>query len=112
MGSRQLRQDIPINLPNSFKDEARELRNKLLLYRFHRRMDVKLDESLVAQNLNRGSIKFSFRSQASFPTKIYDPSCDQWRWTHSSVSSLTGVRWSKRKCWRSSVSLRLVRSDL
>jgi hypothetical protein len=30
MDSRQLRSDIPINLPESFKDEARELRNKLL----------------------------------------------------------------------------------
>lgn len=51
MGSRQLRSDIPINLPDSFKDQARELRNKLLLYRFHRRMDVKLDESLVDPRL-------------------------------------------------------------
>jgi len=47
MGSRKLRSDIPINLPDSFKDEARELRNKLLLYRFHRRFEVKLDETLV-----------------------------------------------------------------
>jgi hypothetical protein len=47
MGARQLRTDIPINLPESFKDEARELRNKLLLYRFHRRHEVKVDESLV-----------------------------------------------------------------
>ena len=47
MGSRKLRSDIPINLPEGFKDEARELRNKLLLYRFHRRYEVKLDESLV-----------------------------------------------------------------
>ncbi|MBR1071424.1 hypothetical protein JQ578_50760 [Bradyrhizobium liaoningense] len=51
MGSRPLRSDIPINLPENFKDEARELRNKLLLYRFHRRMDVKLDESLVDPKL-------------------------------------------------------------
>ena len=51
MGSRRLRHDIPINLPNSFKDEARELRNKLLLYRFHRRTDIKLDESLVDPKL-------------------------------------------------------------
>src|ERR1700738_2880687 len=43
MGSRQLRSDIPIYLPHTFKDEARDLRNKLLLYRFHRRFDVKLD---------------------------------------------------------------------
>jgi len=51
MGTRQLRTDIPINLPDAFKDEARELRNKLLLYRFHRRHDVKLDESLVDARL-------------------------------------------------------------
>ena len=51
MGSRELRADIPINLPESFKDEARELRNKLLLYRFHRRLEVKLDESLVDPKL-------------------------------------------------------------
>jgi hypothetical protein len=47
MGARPLRTDIPINLPSSFKDEARELRNKLLLFRFHRRHEVRLDESLV-----------------------------------------------------------------
>lgn len=51
MGSRRLRSDIPINLPESFKDEARELRNKLLLYRFHRRMEVKLDETLIDPKL-------------------------------------------------------------
>jgi hypothetical protein len=47
MGARQLRMDVPINLPPSFKVEAQELRNKLLLYRFHRRLDTKLDESLI-----------------------------------------------------------------
>ena len=46
-----IRSDIPINLPESFKDEARTLRNKLLLYRFHRRHEVKLDESLVDLNI-------------------------------------------------------------
>ena len=51
MGSRELRSDIPINMPDSFKYEARELRNKLLLYRFHRRFDVKLDESLADPRL-------------------------------------------------------------
>jgi hypothetical protein len=51
MGSRQLRSDIPINLPDTFRDEARELRNKLLLYRFHRRFEVKLDESLADPRL-------------------------------------------------------------
>ena len=51
MGSRTLRSDIPINLPETFKNEARELRNKLLLYRFHRRFDVKLDASLADPKL-------------------------------------------------------------
>jgi hypothetical protein len=51
MGSRQLRSDIPINLPESFKDEALHLRNRLLLYRFHRRFEVRLNESLVDPRL-------------------------------------------------------------
>jgi hypothetical protein len=51
MGPRQLRPDIPINLPAAMKEEARELRNKLLLYRFHRRFETKLDESLIDPKL-------------------------------------------------------------
>lgn len=51
MGARRLRTDIPINLPDAFKDEACELRNKLLLYRFHRRHEVKLDPSLADPKL-------------------------------------------------------------
>jgi hypothetical protein len=51
MGSRHLRSDIPINLPASFKEEARELHNKLLLYRFHRRLEVKLDAGLADPKL-------------------------------------------------------------
>jgi hypothetical protein len=47
MGARKLRPDVPINLPPAFKEEARALRSKLLLYRFHRRAQVKLDESLA-----------------------------------------------------------------
>jgi hypothetical protein len=51
MGGRQLRTDIPINLPPAFKDEARALRNKLLLYRFHRRAETKLDDNLIDPSL-------------------------------------------------------------
>jgi hypothetical protein len=51
MGSRELRADIPINLPVEFTEEARELRNKLLLFRFHRRFDVKLDATLADRKL-------------------------------------------------------------
>jgi hypothetical protein len=51
MGGRRLRGDIPINLPQTFADEARLLRNKLLLYRFHTRGRAILDESLVDPSL-------------------------------------------------------------
>jgi hypothetical protein len=51
MAPRPLRQDIPINLPNHFHDEARELRNKLLLYRFHRRHQTRLDDTLIDRTL-------------------------------------------------------------
>src|SRR5262249_38803310 len=34
MGGRKLRDDIPLNLPASHKEEALSLRNKLLLFRF------------------------------------------------------------------------------
>jgi hypothetical protein len=34
MGTRQLRENIPINLPASFHEEALNIRNKLLLFRF------------------------------------------------------------------------------
>ena len=34
MGGRALRADVPINLPSSYKEEARQLRNKLLLFCF------------------------------------------------------------------------------
>ncbi len=47
MGTRKLRPEVPINLPRTFKEEARTLRSKLLLYRFHRRWEVMLDESLA-----------------------------------------------------------------
>jgi hypothetical protein len=50
-GLRPLRDDVPLNLPETFKAEARELRNKLLLYRFHRKQDLKLDPSLADPRL-------------------------------------------------------------
>jgi hypothetical protein len=50
-GARPLRGDVPLNLPETFKAESRELRNKLLLYRFHRKHEVKLDPSLADRRL-------------------------------------------------------------
>lgn len=43
MTGRRLRKDIPINLPDCWRDEALELRNKLLMYRFRNRAKVKLE---------------------------------------------------------------------
>lgn len=47
MGGRPLRRDIPINLPDAYRDEARALRNKLLLYRFRSRHSAAIDPSFV-----------------------------------------------------------------
>ena len=43
MGRAPLRADIPINLSAAMKDEALALRNKLLLYRFRNRNELRLD---------------------------------------------------------------------
>lgn len=51
MGARRLRQDIPINMPGNFKEEARDLRNKLVLFRFHHRSKAKIDETLIDPRL-------------------------------------------------------------
>ena len=47
MGQRCLRSDIPINLPDTQKDEARSLRNRLLMYRFENLDRIRVDEGLV-----------------------------------------------------------------
>jgi hypothetical protein len=47
MGRARLRPDIPINLTGAIKDEARALRNKLLLYRFRNRHLVRLKSDAV-----------------------------------------------------------------
>jgi len=52
MGQRPLRADIPINLPDAQKDEARSLRNKLLTYRFKTLAHLRADESLVDPTLS------------------------------------------------------------
>ncbi len=47
MGGRPIRPGIPINLPDVYRDEARLLRNKLLVYRFRTRHSAAIDPSLV-----------------------------------------------------------------
>jgi len=47
-GIRSLRDDIPLNLPAKFWDEALALRNKLLMWRF---------KNFKASNLNRSATK-------------------------------------------------------
>lgn len=51
MGQYQLRDDIPINLSSHYKDEALELRNKLLLFRFRNLQSVQTNESLVDRTI-------------------------------------------------------------
>jgi hypothetical protein len=46
MGQRSLRHDIPINLPDTQKEEALQLRNKLLTYRFETLQRARIDETL------------------------------------------------------------------
>jgi hypothetical protein len=52
MGQRSLRDDIPINLPNTQEEEARSLRNRLLMYRFQTLEHIRVDESLVDPTLS------------------------------------------------------------
>src|SRR5437667_10621221 len=47
MGQARLREDIPINLPGSHKDEALRLRNQLLLFRFRNLNKHQAAEELV-----------------------------------------------------------------
>ena len=52
MGKRQLRSSIPINLPGKQRDEARELRNKLLWYRFTTLDSAGIDTAVYDQQLS------------------------------------------------------------
>jgi hypothetical protein len=49
LGGRSLRREIPISLPRSFEDEAEELRNKLLSYRF-RRFGVPREATMASES--------------------------------------------------------------
>ena len=52
MGQRVVRRDIPINLPDHQKEEALELRNKLLLYRFRNLKQTRIDSRLASPALS------------------------------------------------------------
>jgi hypothetical protein len=51
MGGRKLREDIPINLPTTFKAEALHLRNQLLSYRLTQFHSIRLNPELVDLSL-------------------------------------------------------------
>jgi len=51
MGQRKLREDIPINLPNQFWQEALEIRNKLLMFRFKNYGQKEINSELVDRNI-------------------------------------------------------------
>lgn len=52
MGTRPLRKDIPLNLPDKQSDEARELRNCLLMYRFLTYGSIRIDPSCYDVSLS------------------------------------------------------------
>lgn len=70
MGDRPLRRDIPINLPDAYRDEARALRNKLLVYRFRNRHSAAIDPSLVDEALE------ARRNQVLVPLLSVAPDAD------------------------------------
>src|SRR5262249_5010926 len=51
MGQYRLRNDVPINLSNSYKEEALHIRNKLLLFRFRNLNKKKPAENLVDRTI-------------------------------------------------------------
>jgi hypothetical protein len=51
MGQARLREEVPISLPPTYKEEALVLRNKLLLFRFRRRNDPALAKDLVDRSI-------------------------------------------------------------
>ena len=51
MGQTGLRDDVPINLPPEHKEEALHLRNKLLLFRFHKLQRAGVREDLVDRTI-------------------------------------------------------------
>jgi hypothetical protein len=51
MGHRRLRDDIPINLPSSFREEATVLRNQLLLFRFRHKGQQTANPHLVDRSI-------------------------------------------------------------
>jgi len=51
MGHHGLRDDVPINMADSYKDEARHLRNKLLLFRFRNLGKRMATEALVDRTI-------------------------------------------------------------
>ena len=57
MGNRPLRNDIPIQLPNSLKTEALYLRNQLLHFRLTNLFAIKSDPSRLVANIDPASIK-------------------------------------------------------
>ena len=51
MGHRRLRRDVPINLPQAFWNEAEDLRNQLLFFRFQHLGKHTVSEALVDRSI-------------------------------------------------------------
>lgn len=51
MGQHRLRDDVPINMPSTYKEEALHIRNKLLMFRFRNLNKREATESLVDRSI-------------------------------------------------------------
>jgi len=51
MGQTKLRESIPINIPDSFKTEALQIRNKLLMFRFKNYGQKKINPDLIDRSI-------------------------------------------------------------
>ena len=61
MGGRRLRHDIPINLPATFTDEVRELRNKLRCYLISPKVRDRLMRAFADPQLEPASTRYCCR---------------------------------------------------
>jgi hypothetical protein len=52
LGTREIRPEIPVNLPSTYREEALKLRNKLLLYRFRNRHAQRLTSEMVDRTID------------------------------------------------------------
>jgi len=79
MGQTGLRDDVPINLPPEHKEEALRLRNKLLLFRFHKLQRAGVREDLVDRTIEPRLNQIFVPSCRSLMIQARSTICGNWR---------------------------------